>query len=127
MRHVPVAVVGSARQPEVPWIGAAAHGIRQDMVYLDQMPRVTAASGLPVDVAAASAVPLPYLSSHGRRNGPTRSARLRRRSSGDGRAPRRSLPVRLQRPLGRRSGAGCCVNFVVRSAVGVVRARFVAS
>jgi hypothetical protein len=38
MRRVPMAVMGSADQPEVHGIGAAAKRIRQDVVYLDQMP-----------------------------------------------------------------------------------------
>ena len=37
MRRVPKAVMGSAREPEVFGIGAAAQRIRQDVVYLDQM------------------------------------------------------------------------------------------
>ena len=37
MRRVPMAVMGSAAEPEIPGIGAAAQRIRQDVVYLDQM------------------------------------------------------------------------------------------
>ena len=38
MRRVPVAVMGSADESQVFGIGAAAKRIRQDVVYLDQMP-----------------------------------------------------------------------------------------
>lgn len=53
-------------------IGAAPQRIRKNVVYLDLVSRVAAASGVPIDVAAATAVQLPHLSSHRRRNRPAR-------------------------------------------------------
>ncbi|MDE0217879.1 MAG: hypothetical protein OXJ90_01315, partial [Spirochaetaceae bacterium] len=85
MRRVPMAVMGSTEESEVPGIGAAAQRIRRDVVYLDQVLRATASSGLSIDVAAAAAVPLPDLPFHRRRDRAARSARLRRRSDGAGR------------------------------------------
>jgi len=37
VRRVPMTVVGCTQEPEVLWIGGAAHCIRQDVVQLDQM------------------------------------------------------------------------------------------
>ncbi|MCY4375737.1 MAG: hypothetical protein OXC31_18410, partial [Spirochaetaceae bacterium] len=70
----------STKKSDIPGIGAAAKRIWQDVVYLDPMSRVAAASSLSIDVAAAAPVPLPDVSSHGRRNRAARSAWLRRRS-----------------------------------------------
>ena len=38
VRRVPMTVVGTAQKPQIPGIGATAQRIRQDVVYLDQMP-----------------------------------------------------------------------------------------
>ena len=77
---VPVAVVGSAEKAEVGLVGAAAKRIRADVVYLDQMARVAAPPGLPIDVPATAFVALPDLPPGGGRDGAPRRAWLPRRS-----------------------------------------------
>ena len=56
---VPVAVVGSIEKAQVGRVGAAAKRMRADVVYLDQMARVAAPSGLLIDVPATASVALP--------------------------------------------------------------------
>ena len=53
--------MGSAKEPKIVGLGAAAKRKREHVIYLQQVPGTAAAPAAPVHVAATAPVPLPDL------------------------------------------------------------------
>ena len=83
---MPEAVVGCAIHTEIPRLGAAAKGKRNDVVELQQEAGPAAPPAVRIDVAAAAAVAAPNLAPHRCRNVPGSTRPVGRLRTTSGRA-----------------------------------------